>query len=359
MLLELVSLLALSVGAAVPPEVDAALAAPARAWAAFQASSPASFHPEERVVSNWRLEAARRLDTPPQSLAKLVASDSPATPRCIKLNNYWCVKRAGWAGEIAADAEGHVAFASALEGAMVAVMLLRRYYLVYDRRSAQAIVSRWAPAQCGAFAARRGVDARRFPASRQPRHAWHRQHLAGALARIASARIRNAANGAEAGPRRREAAPIHHRRSPAQDDGGAGDRGRHGRAARGADPFDDRRAGGDADVRDAAPTPGFTCADDGARIRQYALRAVEGVGAGPDDDLQLFGADGAPGANLPLVMQNMAKVEIGPFGARGDLIAAAIEAEARQDKARRSGGSVTRRRNSPETPNKRLACQSA
>ena len=90
-----------------------------------------------------------------------------------------------------------------------------------------------------------------------------------------------------------------------------------------------------------APTPGFTCADDGARIRQYALRAVEGVGAGPDDDLQLFGADGAPGPNLPLVMQNMAKVEIGPFGARGDLIAAAIEAEARQDKARRSGGSVT------------------
>ena len=91
----------------------------------------------------------------------------------------------------------------------------------------------------------------------------------------------------------------------------------------------------------ATPTPGFTCADDGARIRQYALRAVEGVGAGPDDDLQLFGADGAPGPNLPLVMQNMAKVEIGPFGARGDLIAAAIEAEARQDKARRSGGSVT------------------
>ena len=87
----------------------------------------------------------------------------------------------------------------------------------------------------------------------------------------------------------------------------------------------------------ATPSAGLACADDSARIRQYALRAVEGVGAGPDDDLQLFTADGAPGANLSLVLRNMAKVEIGPFGARDDLIAGAIEAEARQDSARRSG----------------------
>ena len=81
---------------------------------------------------------------------------SPATPRCVKLNNYWCVKRAGWAGEIAADADGHVAFASALEGAMVAVMLLRRYYLVYDRHTAQAIISHWAPANAAPSPLRRG-----------------------------------------------------------------------------------------------------------------------------------------------------------------------------------------------------------
>ncbi len=66
----------------------------------------------------------------------------------MKLNNYWCVKRARWAGEIAADAEGHVAFAPAIDGALAAVMLLRRYYLDYNRRSALAILSHWAPAQC-------------------------------------------------------------------------------------------------------------------------------------------------------------------------------------------------------------------
>ena len=48
-------------------------------------------------------------------------------PRCIRLNNYWCIKKAGWTGEVASDSEGHVAFSSSLEGAMVAVRLLRRY----------------------------------------------------------------------------------------------------------------------------------------------------------------------------------------------------------------------------------------
>ena len=57
-------------------------------------------------------------------------------PRCVKLNNYWCIKRARWAGEIAADAEGHVAFASAIDGAIAAAILLRRYYIDYNRRSA-------------------------------------------------------------------------------------------------------------------------------------------------------------------------------------------------------------------------------
>jgi hypothetical protein len=338
MLLELVSLLALAVGAAVPPEVDAALAAPARAWAALQGSSPASFRPEERVVSNWRLEAARRLDTPPQSLAKLVASDSPATPRCIKLNNYWCVKRAGWAGEIAADAEGHVAFASALEGAMVAVMLLRRYYLVYDRRSAQAIVSRWAPAQCGAFAAR--AASMRVASLRLDNLATH------GIANTLRARWLASHRPGFAAPRTAlkpvlQAAAKPHRSIVA-------DRPLRMMAAPEIAVGMGERPAAQTPLTIAAlvampmfatptPTPGVTCADDGARIRQYALRAVEGVGASPDDDLQLFGADGAPGPNLPIVMQNMAKVEIGPFGARGDLIAAAIEAEARQDKARRSG----------------------
>ena len=345
MLLELVSLLALAAGAAVPAEVDAAVAAPARTWAAIQDMSrtaltaEASFRPGERMVSNWRLEAAQRLESTPQSLAKLVASDAPATPRCIKLNNYWCVKRAGWAGEIAADADGHVAFASAMEGAMVAVMLLRRYYLVYDRRSAQAIVSRWAPAECGAFAAagRPGAavrlatlrldDLATHGIANTLRARWLASHRPG----FARSQTTAAASRQAAIKPRRSVVADHSIRMMAAPEIAVG------MGERPATQAPLTIAALVAMPMFATPAPGFACADESARIRQYALRAVEGVGAGPDDDLQLFAADGAPGANLSLVMRNMAKVEIGPFGARDDLIAAAIEAEAQQDKTRRSG----------------------
>jgi hypothetical protein len=347
MLLEIVSLLALAVSAAVPTEVDAILGAPAQNWAALQEMSraawtgKASFSPGARLVSNWRLEAARRLDAPPQSLARLLANESPAPPRCIKLNNYWCVKRAGWAGEIAADADGHVAFASALEGAMVAVMLLRRYYLVYERHTAQAIISHWAPAQCGAFAAAARSNPMRVDhlatrgIANTLRARWLASHRPGfAQPRQAGAR------GAPVAPKARRSIvadrPI--KLMPAPEIAvGMGERAPAQTpltiAALIAMPMY-------ATPMYATPSAGFACADDGARIRQYALRAVEGVGAGPDDDLRLFTADGAPGANLPLVLQNMAKVEIGPFGVRGDLIAAAIEAEARQDSARRSSAAA-------------------
>ncbi len=289
----------------------------------------------------------------------------PATPRCIKLNNYWCVKSAGWAGEIAADADGHVAFASALEGAMVAVMLLRRYYLVYDRRSAQAIVSRWAPPQCGGFAAARkpavalslgGLATHGIGNTLRAR--WLATHSRGFVQPLAAAKPGGApASKVAATPAASPAAklaasspvkPVRLRRSiivdrplrlmPAPEIAvGMGElpstQAPLTIAALEAMPMFAPRA------RDAAQgaAPGFACADDGPRIRQYAERAVEGLAAGPDDDLQLFTPDGAPGANLARVLQNMAKVEIGPFAARGDLIDAAIEAEARQDRARRAG----------------------
>lgn len=110
------------------------------------------FLPGERAVSNWQSEAAANLSLSPGMKAALSSnSDVPGIPRCVKLNNYWCIKRARWAGEIAADAVGHVAFASAAEGATAAAMLLRRYYVDLNRRSAKAIISHWAPAQCGAL----------------------------------------------------------------------------------------------------------------------------------------------------------------------------------------------------------------
>jgi hypothetical protein len=342
MLLEAISFLALAIGASVPAEIDAALAAPARTWAAIEKLSQAaltgdaSFSPAGRAVSNWRLEAAQRLESAPQSLAQLVANDPPATPRCIRLNNYWCVKRAGWAGEIAADADGHVAFASGLEGAMVAAMLLRRYYLVYERRSAQAIVSRWAPAQCGSLAAGRrpgvAMQLNRLAThgvANTLRARWLASHWPGFARRQTAA---NPGDQAAARQRRSIVADRTVRLMAAPEIAvGMGER------AAAKTPV--RLAA--LEMPSLAPPPGPACANESARIRQYALRVIEGIAAGPDDDLQLFAADGAPGANLALVMQNMAKVEIGPFGARIDLIAAAIEAEAQQDRARRASAAQT------------------
>ena len=111
------------------------------------------FKAKMREVSNWRLEAAEGLLTSSSGAARVIGDlGNETVPRCVKLNNYWCIKKAGWAGEIAADAEGHVAFASAQEGAVVAAKLLRRYYVDFGRHTAFAIVSHWAPAQCGMVA---------------------------------------------------------------------------------------------------------------------------------------------------------------------------------------------------------------
>src|SRR3954470_4067799 len=102
-----------------------------------------------REVSNWRREAVQDLQPAPLSaLAVLLQVERPVVTRCVKLNNYWCIKRARWKGEIGADEEGHTGFASADEGADAAVTLLRRYYLELGRKSALDIVRRWAPAEC-------------------------------------------------------------------------------------------------------------------------------------------------------------------------------------------------------------------
>jgi hypothetical protein len=108
-----------------------------------------AFVAEARAVTNWRAEAVRDLDPMPLSAMAVLASvERPVVTRCVKLNNYWCIKQARWSGEIGADVEGHVGFATAEHGADAAVKLLRRYYLELDRKSALAIARRWAPAEC-------------------------------------------------------------------------------------------------------------------------------------------------------------------------------------------------------------------
>lgn len=102
-----------------------------------------------RAVSNWREEAGGALM--PRSLALVArhAANEPAfVARCVKLNNYWCIKQARWSGELGGDAENHTAFATAADGADAAALLVRRYYREFNRRSALAIVRRWAPAEC-------------------------------------------------------------------------------------------------------------------------------------------------------------------------------------------------------------------
>jgi len=116
------------------------------------------FQSEGRAVSNWRYEAVESLR--PASLAlvaRYIAGEPAFVARCVKLNNYWCIKKARWNGEIGADSEGHTGFATAANGADAAAQLLRRYYREFGRRSALAIVRRWAPSECrigGAIAPR-------------------------------------------------------------------------------------------------------------------------------------------------------------------------------------------------------------
>ncbi len=290
-----------------------------------------AFRPSERAVTNWRLEAAANLDLRPDLKTKLANGSAPEVPRCVKLNNYWCIKRAGWAGEIAADSEGHVAFASALDGAVAAAILVRRYYEDYKRHSASAILSRWAPAQCGGTTATVGTKRQRA-APAQPetlqgiaplgiqntlRARWLAAHRRGF-----PSRGKALASSASVVPSR----PLALMRAP-EIAVGMGEPER---------PTPVR-------VRIAAlefPTPPprniVSCLGDSQRIRNYTLRAIEGIAASPEEDLNLFADNGAPSANLARLLENMAKVEIGPLGARSELIAAAVGLIARGGGAKKS-----------------------
>ena len=281
-----------------------------------------AFHPRERAVGNWRWQAAAGLDAPPgMRAAILLGRDPAAVKRCVRLNNYWCIKRGGWAGEIAADADGHVAFASATEGATVAALLLRRYYVDYGRHSATAIVSRWAPASCGDPAPR--------PArSRRPGGAW-RHGISGTLrARWLAAHGRRVAGFGR--PRGRASAVPDTLIGAALPAPAIA-------LGLGAAPV-----GAAASLPEvllaaprALPSPGPACGGDAVRIANYAARAAAGIAASPEADLGLFDGDGRPTPHLARLMRNMAAVEIGPLGAGPGLVDAAVARAAEMVAARR------------------------
>lgn len=300
------------------------------AWAGFAAAP--MFRPGERAVDNWRRESALNLDIETdKAIALALGRDISGLSRCVRLNNYWCIKRAGWNGEIAADAEGHVAFASAREGAMAAAVLLRRYYVDFGLRTARSIVSRWAPATCGFVAApaKAGRIAGRTLLGPEPRGLTTRGLGNTLRARWLAAHGRGGvAKAKKSGKPRAIARSVVPDRAPALM--------RTPTIAAGVGPLEV------APVRLAMlPFPGLAlgpapgpdsrprapvCGSDAARIANYAARLAEGVAAGPEADLNLFDGAGRPQPILVRALLNMAAVEIGPLKARASLIEGAVAA---------------------------------
>ena len=350
------------------PTFERALAAAAelrlRAGAAVErAADPphATYLAADRAVSNWRAEALHDLQPRPVSaMAVLLNVERPVVTRCVKLNNYWCIKRARWNGEIGHDDEGHVGFASADQGADAAVTLLRRYYLDFGRKSALDIVRRWAPAECRggpslslSVLAVKGIGqtlrARWLAAQRAGSAKPASVRVAAAGKKAAS--VRPAARPAS-GPRvsvvplrplpsfrvpdiavglgesrvttiSAALAPAPRRRQPTPASVAAATRAKDLRAA----PVRLARTKAIAPVapvRVASAAPAASCSPDEGRIRNYAAKMVQGLDLGPSDDLKLFAADGTSMPNLPRVMLAMSAVELGVLRASMELIEAAI-----------------------------------
>lgn len=293
------------------------------------------YRPAQRAVSNWRIQAAAHIDAPLGATMGIVTFSEPANlPRCVRLNNYWCVKSARWNGEIATDNEGHVAFSSAHEGAMVAAQLLRRYYVDYGRKSAMAIVSRWAPAECFAAPARprvRNARAGKHGAARPDglstrgiQNTARARWLAANRGRVAGGRT--TARKPAARPSRVSAQPLPMMRAPTIAVG-MGERPAQPAQMK-MKPVRLASLGVPDAPRASEPAaPRIACASEGVRIRNYANALAKGVADGPMADLKLFDDRGLPTPALARAMANMAAVEIGPMKADEDLIARAVEAQ--------------------------------
>jgi hypothetical protein len=289
-------------------------------------------------------------------------AERPVVTRCVKLNNYWCIKSARWQGEIGQDEDGHVAFATPERAADAALMLLRRYYLAHERKSALDIVRRWAPAECRSVAAKlpttlavKGIAntlrarylasrarlrmkvaaANRAPIASRALAARATASPPSALAaRSAPARLRTSilpvkplpmlraptiavglgepkpATVAPSAPKPIAAAPA---RKPAN---------RQLMAVAPAMPVA-LPLRSDATLP-AVPTPPISCVPDEQRIRNYASRVAKAVGLQPGDDLKLFDAEGRPQPNLARVMLSMSGFELGWLRADADLVGQAI-----------------------------------
>ena len=331
---------------AAPQKPPAVFAAPASALAA--ASSPA-YRPEARAVDNWRVESALALEMAPvAAIRRAVGAEEGEPARCVKLNNYWCIKSAGWSGEIAADSDGHVAFVSAEEGAAVAALLLRRYYVDYGRRTARAIVERWAPAQCFLVGARplANMSASRAGIARMPPQRIVTMGLAPRglqntlRARWLAAHGRGGFNSKTA--RAPLGAPVDLMPAPSIMAGVSELPARREKFAELIRPAPQTTIADLAPAPRPAPDTGVSsCGGERARIANYAASIAQGVVGGPDEDLGLFTAAGLPTENLVKAMANMAAVEIGPARPRDALIRVAVAQLRRTLEPAKSRGDAT------------------
>jgi hypothetical protein len=318
----------------------------------------ATFSAEAKAVSNWRAEAMRDLaPTPLSALAVALGAERPVITRCVKLNNYWCIKSARWNGEIGADDEGHTGFASAEHGADAAVRLLRRYYLEFDRKSALDIVRRWAPAECrvagssgapvvlalrglGNTLRARWLAARRTPPARTKVAATGdavpvaRKSSAGRVSAVPLRPLPTismpsimAGIGAPKPATATLPGSVTRRPTSAPLKGG--------KAAVAQRPV--TRPAPPVTVT-VTPTPPparpqpaamaslpAPCAPDEQRIQNYAGRIVLGLDLQPGDDLKLFDDDGRPQPNLARVLLAMSSFELGYLRASVALVEDAIE----------------------------------
>ena len=378
----LIETLALMLVTAAPDKPPKALVDPA---SISFAAAPA-YLPNQRAVDNWRTQSALALEMDPLAAARrALALENGDPARCVKLNNYWCIKRAGWNGEIAADADGHVAFASAAEGAAVAALLLRRYYVDYNRRNARAIVERWAPAQCllrppggglSQMPSQHIAPTQLAPKGLQNtlRARWLAAHGQMGLAPMREQNELRAEwlaahghpgfvkesgaskSGKKDNDRRARSKVLDMMETPTIMEGVA-ETSRKNRAAdqkatRNMAKKKEPALSLEDDLADLAPSTtrstaastasttvslppldSFDCSGEMARIANYAEHLIAGVVASPYDDLLLFTPEGQPTERLAQVMANMAAVEIGPAKPRRTLVEGAVADLRKQLKA--------------------------
>ncbi|WP_201864376.1 hypothetical protein [Microvirga soli] len=289
----------------------------------------ARYEPESREVTNWRSEAMDALEPKPVvAMAAVFRAERPFVTRCVKLNNYWCIKSARWNGELATDAEGHVGFATADHSADAAANLLRRYYLEYNRKSALDIVRRWAPAECNVAT---GIGGMAMLAVRGIGGTVRAQYLASRRKKGGAVRYT-----AKAGPggkpgRVSLVIPMTSKTPQYRVPSIAAGMGEKPKPTKPEPLVATRRK----PVREpatatAAPKPGpkvqvaAACPSEEQRHRNYAGRMVDGLGLGPADDLKLFAEDGTPQPNLAHVMLAMSAFELGALRASPEMVEDAL-----------------------------------